>query len=78
MLEKTFANEDLGIEFNSYIDNKQNIWFRGKDVAEILGDSKPQNAIERHVSKNHKMLQLCWCPETGHQENDTRGPETRH
>ena len=33
MLEKKFANEDLGIEFTSYIDNKQNAWFRGKDVA---------------------------------------------
>ena len=73
MLEKTFKNEELGIKMNSYIDNKQNIWFRGKDVAEILGYSKPRNAIERHVSNNHKMLQLYRGPETGRQQNDTRG-----
>ena len=76
MLEKKFTNEDLGIELTSYIDNKQNVWFRGKDVAEILGYSKPRNAIERHVSNNHKMLQLYWSPETPPQQNDTRGPET--
>ena len=73
MLEKKFANNELGIEMNSYIDKQQNVWFRGKDVAEILGYSKPRNAIERHVSNNHKMLQLCWGPETGRQQNDTRG-----
>ena len=71
MLEKTFRNEELGIKMNSYIDNKQYIWFRGKDVAEILGYSKPRNAIERHVSNNHKMLQLYRGPETGRQQNDT-------
>ena len=76
MIKRKFTNEDLGIEINSYIDNKQNVWFRGKDVAEILGYSKPRNAVERHVSNNHKMLQLCWGPETGRQQNDTRGPET--
>ena len=76
MIKRKFTNEDLGIEINSYIDNKQNVWFRGKDVAEILGYSKPRNAIERHVSNNHKMLQWCWGPETGRQQNDTRGPET--
>ena len=73
MLEKKFVNNELGIEINSYIDKQQNIWFRGKDVAEILEYSKPRNAIERHVSNNHKMLQLCWGPETGRQQNDTRG-----
>ena len=37
MLEKKFVNEDLGIELTSFIDDKQNVWFRGKDVANILG-----------------------------------------
>ena len=76
-MEKNFTNEELGIEMNSYIDNKQNVWFRGKDVAEILGYSKPRNATERHVSNNHKMLQLYWGPETGRQQNNPRGRETR-
>ena len=78
--EKKFSSKELGIELTSYIDKQQNIWFRGRDVAKILGYSKPENAIERHVSKNHKILQLCCSPETGYQKNDTRGkccsPET--
>ena len=76
MLEKAFENEELGIKINSYIDKQQNIWFRGKDVAEILGYSKPRNAIERHVSNNHKMLQLYRGPETGRQQNNISGPKT--
>ena len=73
MLDKTFKNEELGLELKSYIDKQQNIWFRGKDVAEILGYSKPRNTIERHVSNNHKMLKLYRGPETGRQQNGTRG-----
>ena len=33
MNEKMFVNDDLEIELTSYIDDKQNVWFRGKDVA---------------------------------------------
>ena len=73
MLEKKYANVDLEIELTSFNDSKQNVWFRGEDIAEILAYSKPRNAIERHVSKNHKMIQLCWGPETGCQQNATRG-----
>ena len=70
ILEKKYINQDMNIELISYIDNKQNIWFEGKDIAKIFGYSKPRNAIERHVSKNHiKMIQLCWGPETGRQQN---------
>ena len=50
MIEKKYINQDMNIELTSYIDNKQNIWFKGKDIAKILGYSKPRNAIERHVS----------------------------
>ena len=67
MLEKKFSNKDLGIELNSYIDKQQNVWFRGKDVATILGYSKPENAIERHVSKNHKIRKNTWYPVSGSQ-----------
>ena len=67
MMEKKFSNKDLGIEMNSYIDKQQNVWFRGKDVAEILSYSKPENAIERHVSKNHKIRQITWYPVSGSQ-----------
>ena len=37
LIEKTFANDELEIELTSYIDNKQNIWFKEKDIAKILG-----------------------------------------
>ena len=40
MIEKTFKNEDLGFELTSYIDKQQNVWFLGKDVAQILGYSE--------------------------------------
>ena len=33
MIEKTFVNDELEIELTSYIDDKQNIWFKGKDIA---------------------------------------------
>ena len=49
MLEKRFNNAELGIELTSYIDNKQNIWFQGKDVAKILGYSDTDQAIRKHV-----------------------------
>ena len=37
MLKKTFINRNLGIKFNSYIDNKLRVWFKSKEVAQILG-----------------------------------------
>ena len=54
MLKKKFANKDLGIELSSYIDNKQNIWFVGKDVATILGYQDTNQAIRKHVEEEDK------------------------
>ena len=54
MLAKRFSNAKLGIELTSYIDNKQNIWFQGKDVAKILGYSDTDKAIRRHVDEEDK------------------------
>ena len=54
MMEKTFKNEELGIELKSFIDYKQNIWFLGKDVAKILGYSDTDKAIRRHVDDEDK------------------------
>ncbi|CAH3184268.1 unnamed protein product, partial [Porites lobata] len=34
------------------------VWFRGKDVAEILGYSDTRHALKRHVSKENKMIHL--------------------
>ena len=54
MLVKKFKNDSLGLEIDSFIDKQQNPWFRGKDVAEILGYSKTRDALSRHVDKEDK------------------------
>ncbi|CAH3198984.1 unnamed protein product [Porites evermanni] len=58
MLEKSFKNEDLGIELKSFIDKQQNVWFIGKDVSKILGFKDSVNALKRHVSLENKMIRL--------------------
>ena len=77
MLEKKFANKDLGIELTSYIDKQQNVWFRGKDVAQILGYRDTDDAVRRHVSSENKMRQFIQpkcCPgKMPGQQNDIRG-----
>ena len=67
MLEKTFINKQLGFELTSFIDKQQNVWFRGKDVATILGYSNTTDAIKRHISENHKRKLLF------RQQRDSRG-----
>ena len=74
MQEKSFTNYQLGIKLNSCIDEKFNVWFQAKQVAQILGYKNTEHAIKRHVSENHKRTFLfCSPPETGGQQNDTRG-----
>ena len=74
MLEKAFKNEELGIEITSFIDKKLRIWFKAKEVAQILKYKNTEHAIKRHVSENHKRTFLfCSPPETGGQQIDTRG-----
>ena len=68
MLEKSFKNEDLGIELKSFIDKQQNVWFIGKDVSKILGFKDSVNALKRHVSLENKMIRLI--------QPKTRGGET--
>ena len=55
MIEKKFANVDLEIELTSYIDDRQNIWFRGKDISEILGYSNTKKAVLIHVDSEDKQ-----------------------
>ena len=54
MIEKKYTNEDLEIELTSFIDEKQNVWFRGKEIAEILGYVKTDQAIRIHVDERYK------------------------
>ena len=42
------------IELTSYIDTKQNIWFKGKDVPKILDYHDTDQALRKHVSEEHK------------------------
>ena len=76
MLEKTFKNEELGIKMNSYIDKQQNVWFKGKDVAKILGYRDTDDGVRRHVSIENKMTQFlqpkCSPGKTPGQQNNTK------
>ena len=51
MIEKKCANEDLEIELTSFIHHKQNVWFRGKDVAQILGYCNTDKAIRNYLDE---------------------------
>ena len=54
MIEKKFINNQLGINFNSYIDNKLRVWLKAKEVAQILGYKNTVDVIKRHVSESNK------------------------
>lgn len=51
---KKFEN-DYGAPINAYIDNKHNIYFKGRDIALILGCEKPNRALELHVDQKYKV-----------------------
>ena len=55
MFEKSFKNEELGLELTSYIDKQQNVWFKGKDVAQLLGYSKTRDALSGHADSEDKQ-----------------------
>ena len=74
LIGKKFKNEELGIEFNSYIDDKCRVWIKAKEVAQVLNYKNTEKAIKRHVSENHKRTFLFVDQhETHGQQNDTRG-----
>ena len=78
MLEKTFKNEELGLELKSYIDKQQIVWFRGKDVSEILGYSKTRDALSRHVDNEDKKQLFTYhtsVHKMGTVGSNTRGPK---
>ena len=51
-----YKNEKLNVEINCYLDEDNNIWFRGKEIASSLGYKKPRNAIKDHVVSDDKIL----------------------
>lgn len=52
---KTFKNTEFGSVRTLIINNE--VYFVGKDVAEILGYSKPLNAISMHVDEDDSLKQ---------------------
>ena len=54
MIVKKFNNPELGIEFESFIDEECCVWFKAKEVAQILGYQKERNAVKKHVSEKYK------------------------
>ena len=54
MIDKKYTNQDMNIELTSYIGNKQNVWFRGKEIAQILGYVNASKAIRDHVDPEDK------------------------
>ena len=51
-----YENEELNIEINCYINKKNEIWFRGKEIALILGYKDTKKAIKRHVHEEDKIF----------------------
>ena len=51
-----FKNEDLKVEINCYLDDKKDVWFKGKDIAEILEYKHTRKAIRMHVDDCDKKL----------------------
>ena len=56
-LQKTnYKNNELNIDINCYIDKKDQIWFRAKEIALILNYKNTQKAIRDHVHEDDKKL----------------------
>ena len=64
IIEKVFHYEENEI---SVIKCRDDIWFRGKDIAKALGYEKPRNAILKHVDDDDKSIL----------EDIRRGPQIR-
>ena len=52
---RKFENTDLNISIDAYIDDNQNVWFKGKNVASCLGYSITEKAIRTHVDNEGKV-----------------------
>ena len=51
IIERLFKYEETEL---SVIKRQDDIWFRGKTIAEILGYSNPLKAIRKHVDSEDK------------------------
>ena len=55
MQKTNYKNEQLDVEINCYINKKNEIWFRGKEIALTLGYKDTKKAIQRHVLEEDKI-----------------------
>lgn len=53
---KLFEEDRLGIKINSLVDEEGNIWFIGKEVAEIFGYKNSRKALGDHVDEEEKVI----------------------
>ena len=66
MIEKKFVNNELNIELISYVDARQSMWFKGKDIAQILGYSDKDQALRKHVLEDYKKKTASQAPRRNH------------
>lgn len=50
-----FTDDRLGIKLNALKDEKGEIWFIGKEVAELFGYKNTKKAIINHVDEEEKV-----------------------
>ena len=78
MQKTNYKNEQLNVEINCYIDKKNEIWFRGKEIALILDYKNTNRAIQKHVHNDDKKFidfkiqTHTKTSKTRHTKNDTR------
>ena len=53
---KKFENKDLNVSIDAYVNNKQNICFKGKDITTSLGYKDTDKAIRNHVKDKYKTI----------------------
>lgn len=53
---KIFENADLSVQVRTITDENGEPWFVGKDIAEILGYSNVNKAIQMHVDEEDKKI----------------------
>ena len=51
-----YKNDELNVDINCYVDKKNEIWFRGKEIAKILGHKNPERAVRKFVDEDDKKL----------------------
>lgn len=51
-----FTNDRLDIKLNAFKDKEGEIWFIGKEIAEVLGYKETKKAIQNHVLQEDKKL----------------------